>query len=228
MSPRTAKYVEAMVREDFDYDEWLREIREEEAQAKQVPIAITRRDVVAVQVDNPIKTSDRQQLARANSAPSLIPKALLRTRRRHQEAQRKTPKARLTRWLEDVHRAWGEFQESRSRDAVYPYLAAVFAIVMHCKVRRRTTRLLRHAFKFASLPFKNNADAFSAVIRSTCGNSVDAKTVSKYARALRYVARCKEPDTELSAFMKKAGGVNACAARFARYYGRCVRQISQG
>jgi hypothetical protein len=49
MSPRTAKYVEAMVREDFDYDEWLREIREEEAQAKQVPIAITRRDVVAVQ-----------------------------------------------------------------------------------------------------------------------------------------------------------------------------------
>jgi hypothetical protein len=52
MSPRTAKYVEAMVRDDFDYNQWLKEVREEEAQAKQAPAAVNPRDVV----DKPIKT----------------------------------------------------------------------------------------------------------------------------------------------------------------------------
>jgi hypothetical protein len=39
MSPRTAKYIEALVREgdSFDYDKWLKRVREEEAQAKQAP-----------------------------------------------------------------------------------------------------------------------------------------------------------------------------------------------
>ena len=50
--------------------------------------------------------------------------------------------------------------------------------------------------------------------------SVDNKTISKWARALRYVAYCEVPSTRLKAFMKEAGGINACAARFARYYGR--------
>jgi hypothetical protein len=42
MSPRTAKYIEAMVREgdNFDYDKWLKRVREEEAQAKQVPTGL--------------------------------------------------------------------------------------------------------------------------------------------------------------------------------------------
>jgi hypothetical protein len=43
MSPRTTKYVQAMIREgdNFDYHKWLKRVREEEAQAKQVPTAIT-------------------------------------------------------------------------------------------------------------------------------------------------------------------------------------------
>jgi hypothetical protein len=61
--------------------------------------------------------------------------------------------ARLRRWLEKVRVAWDDFQASRARDAVYDYLEAVFAVVMHYKVRRRTNRLLRHAFAYADLPF---------------------------------------------------------------------------
>jgi hypothetical protein len=229
VSPRTAKYVQAMVREGdgFDYNQWLQRVREEEAEAKRVYAAGASGELVAAQTANPIKTSDHQ-LARANPALSLIPKMLLKTRRWHLRAKSKTPKDRLRRWLEKVRRACGECQASRRRDAVYGYLEEVLAIVEHYRVRRKTKRLLRHAFKFANLPFKNNADAFSAVLRCTCGNSVDAKTVSKWARALRYVARCKKPDAELWEFMKEAGGVNACAARYAKYYGRCVRQISRG
>jgi hypothetical protein len=100
----------------------------------------------------------------------------------------------------------GPFQASRARDAVYGYLEAVFAIVEHYKVRRRTNRLLRHAFKFANLPFDRNADPFTAVIRCTCDGAADNKIISKWARALRYVAHCKKPRTRLKTFMKKAGG----------------------
>jgi len=119
-----------------------------------------------------------------------------------------------------VRNAWDEFQASRNRDAVYGYLERVFAIVEHYKVRRKTKKLLKYAFKFAGLPFDSKAEAFSAVIRGTCDRSVDNKTISKWARALRYVAYSEVPSASLKTFMKEAGGVNPCADRYARYYGR--------
>jgi hypothetical protein len=83
-------------------------------------------------------------------------------------------------------------------------------------MRRRTNRLLRHAFEFADLPLDKNADPFTAVIRCTCGGAANDKMISKWARALRYVAQRKDPSTQLKAFMMEAGGVNACAARYAK------------
>ena len=94
---------------------------------------------------------------------------------------------------------------------------------MHYKVRRRTKKLLRYAFKSAGLPFGTNADPFSAIIRCTCDGSADSKTISKWGRALRHVARCKAPQTRLKTFMKEAGGVNACADLYAKYVGRSGR-----
>ena len=98
MSPRTAKYIEAMIREgdNFDYHKWLQKVRDEEAQAKQGATAITCRDVVAAQVDDPINTSDsrdtRPTLGPAPiSKPALNPRALCRS---HRQAKSKTPKAR--------------------------------------------------------------------------------------------------------------------------------------
>jgi hypothetical protein len=140
--------------------------------------------------------------------------------RSRDEPAGKTSKARLRRRLEKIREAWDDFQTSRARDAVYGYLEAVFAIVEHYKVRRKTKKLLRHAFKFAELPFDRNADPFTAVIRCTCADLADSKAISKWARALRYVARCKAPQIRLKTFMKEAGGVNACADLYARYFGR--------
>ena len=39
LSPRTASYIDALIREGdkFDYSKWLQRVREEEAQAKQGP-----------------------------------------------------------------------------------------------------------------------------------------------------------------------------------------------
>jgi hypothetical protein len=223
MSPRTAKYVEAMVREGFDYYEWLKEIREEEAQAKQAEATGTSGELVAAQIVDPIKTSDGQHrlnpLLRLATKTTRVPRAL----RLHHQPKSKTPNARLRRRLERVRRACEHFQSSRKRDAVYGYLEPVFAIVMHYKVRRRTARLLRHAYKFADRPLDKNADAFSTVIACTCDSSVDAKTMSKYARALRYVACSKKPDSRLRTFMKESGGINACASLYAKQLGRNSR-----
>jgi len=71
----------------------------------------------------------------------------------------------------------------------------------------------------AGLPFDKNADPFTAVVRCTSDN-IDSKIISKCARALRYVARSKEPRMPLKTFMKEAGGVNACAGLYAKYFGR--------
>ena len=229
MSPRTAKYVEALIREgdNFDYHKWLKRVREEEAQAKQLLAASVSGELVSPQIRSRLGPPNNWAAQPSASTP-LMTKTVPVPRATSRKLRDNTPKARLRRWLEKVRRAWCEFQASRARDVVYDYLAAVFAIVMHYKVRRRTTRLLRHALEFANLPFDKNADPFSAVIRCTCGDASDNKTISKWARALRYASWRKAPDVRLKTFMKEAGGINGCAARYARYYGRCVRQISPG
>jgi hypothetical protein len=220
MSARTAKYVEAMIRQGdgFDYDMWLKRVREEEAQAKQLSAASGSGHAGAAgQIGNPVsKSAYRDALPR--SVPALlsripVPRVLSRSTRKMSDKQ---PKARLSRWLEKVQVAWCDFQANRGRDAVYDYLQAVFAIVLHFKVRRRTKRLLRQAFGFAELPFDQSADPFTAVIRCTCGGAADSKMISKWSRALRYATIRKPPEMRLKAFMTQVGGVNECATRYAR------------
>jgi hypothetical protein len=114
------------------------------------------------------------------------------------EAQEDVRNLAHAEWLallldREADNAWNDFQASRARDAVYGYLEAVFAIVAHHKVRRKTKKLLRHAFEFAELPFDKNANAFSAVIRCTCDDNADDKAISKWARlcGTSLVARCQ-------------------------------------
>jgi hypothetical protein len=221
---RTAKYLEAMRQEgdNFDYCRWLRRVREEETQAKQVPAALSSGESVALEIGDLTNTPDCLD-ARTNEEPVLqvklaaVPKALHRS---DHKATRDSPEDRLRRKLMRISDAFDEFQESRVRDAIFKYLAAVFEVVVDHKGRRRTKRLLRRAFQFAGLPFDKNADPFAAVIRCTCERNVDNKTISKWARALRYAAHCKKPRTRLKTFMKKKSGVNACADQFARLFGR--------
>ena len=224
LSPRTAKYVEALRREgdQFDYWNWLQRVRDEEAQENSVPAVMSSGESPVLKSANPTGTLDRRE-ARANSEtwvtpkPAPVPGPL---RRSDHEPRSETQETRLRRRLGKVSDACDKFQASRARDAVYGYLEAVFSTLLHYKVRRRTKRLLRHAFKFAGLPFDKNADPFATLIRCTCEQELDNKTISKWARALRYVAHCKVPRAQLKTFMKEPGGVNACAERYARYYGR--------
>ena len=224
LSPRTIKYVEAMVREgdDFDFRGWLRRVREEEAEAIQVPAAFSSDEYVASEIGDLTNTPKRHD-TRVNSGSALqatsipIPRVVYRSDRK---AGGESPEDRLRQRLVIVCDAWDDFQECRKRDAVYRYLKAVFALVVDHKGRRRTRRLLRRAFQFAGLLFDENADPFAAVIRCTSERDVDNKTSSKWARALRYAAHCKRSRTPLKIFIKKMGGINACTERYAIYLGR--------
>jgi hypothetical protein len=187
MSPRTAKYVEAIIREGdaFDCKKWLQKVREEEAEAKQILAASASCEPARIQIETPIRTSNFLA-ASPSVGRRLMIKAVPVSRpiwRLHREGTSKGSK----RWLKKIRDAWEEFQASRARDAVYGYLEAVFGIVDHYRTQRRTNKLLRRAFEFADRPLDKSADPFTAVIRCTCDGQADNKTISKWARALRYV-----------------------------------------
>jgi hypothetical protein len=224
LSPRTVKYVDAMIREgdDFDYCRWLRGVRAEEAQAKEGRAAFFSGESVNFAIGNPIDTPGRLD-AWSNTEPVFKAKStpiLKAAHRSDHKASGERSEDRLRQRLGMVCNAWDDFQECRKRDAVYVYLKAVFALVVDCKGRRQTKRLLRRAFQFAGLPVDKNADPFATVIRCTSERNINSKTISKLARALRYVARCKKPGTPLKTFFRKMGGINACAERYTIYLGR--------
>ena len=115
MSQRTAKYVEAIIREgdNFDYYKWLKRVRDEEVQAKQVSTASASGEPGAADIKSPISTS---KFINASSPSAMIrvlpvPRAIWRL---HHEGRGNGP----TRWLEKVSDAWNDFQASRARDAV--------------------------------------------------------------------------------------------------------------
>jgi hypothetical protein len=225
LTGRTAKYVEAMIREgdNFDYSKWLSRVREEEARLKSVA-ASTSVQPIAPGPDHPAKIAQNPgEFIDSKTAEGEKHKSAVRPAIREAGYGAKSvdkPGKSLRQKLGDVCDAWDDFQESRDRDAVYRYLRAVFSIVKHYNGRRRTKRLMRRAFKFAGLPVDMNADPFAVVIRCTCDSKADNKTISKWSRALRYVARVKKPRHPLTTFMKNRGGVNACAERYAKYFGR--------
>jgi hypothetical protein len=105
MSPRTAKYVEAMIREgdNFDYNKWLKRVRGEEAQAKQAEATGTSVELATAEKDKPMSTPGDQH--RLNPALRLMTKTIpvsIALRGLHRQAKSQTPKARLRRWLEKV------------------------------------------------------------------------------------------------------------------------------
>jgi hypothetical protein len=225
LTGRTAKYVEAMIREgkDFDYDRWLRQVREEEAQLKSVAVS-TSVQPIALGPNHPAKIAQNQsQFNDSETADHAKHKSAVRRRAiqdpGHHIKSVDRPKKSLRQRLGDVCDAWDDFQETRSRDAVYGYMRAVFSIVQHYRWKGRTKKLIRRAFKFAGLPFDKNADPFAVVIRCTCEQQVDHKTISKWSRALRYVALVKKR-TPLRIFMKNRGGINACASLYTQRFGQ--------
>ena len=120
--------------------------------------------------------------------------------------------------LDKPRRAWKEYQSTRRRDAIYPYLAAVFKIVGRWKeqdiIDTKTHRALKEAVGGNKV---RNREPFGVVIFcSSDPSKVDTRTRSKWARALRYAEQFKPEADSLAEFIKRRGGINECAARFSK------------
>ena len=110
--------------------------------------------------------------------------------------------------------AWSEYQSTRQRDAVYTYLSAVFEIVARWKKQHRAKARSHQALAATKEPGAIRTRApFAVVIFCTSDPcKADAKTRSKWSRALRYAERFKPESQGLARFIKSKGGtINALA-----------------
>ncbi len=130
-------------------------------------------------------------------------------------------KANLSR-LEDE---WENYQNTRDRDGIYGYLAAVFEVVEWWKHDHKAIEYARRALSVQrrqTVP--NIVDPFAAVIYCTADpEKVDYRMRSKWSRVLRYAALYKDLDEPLKDFIKRKGGINKCAIRYTRRLGRGAR-----
>jgi hypothetical protein len=119
-----------------------------------------------------------------------------------------------------VRNAWEECQASRKRDAIYTYLTAVFDLVAWWAAENRALERAHWALRLQRMcPFEGE-EPFAAVIRCTADpRKVDKRTRSKWSRVLRYALECKSNSEPLDLFIKRKGGINECADRFAKSLG---------
>jgi len=119
--------------------------------------------------------------------------------------------------LAEVTRAWRVYRATIGRDAVYIFLSRVFAVVtrwqhLNCAVKN-SRAALRHQLDAPQM----KPEPFGIVIFCTSDPEVvDAKTRSKWSRALRFARKAKPANQRLTDFIKSKGGLNECAARFAQ------------
>src|SRR6202035_5155094 len=109
----------------------------------------------------------------------------------------------------------------RERDAIYIYLTAVFDLVAWWAAEGRALERAHKALRLQRIcPFAGE-EPFAAIIRCTADPAkVDKRTRSKWSRVLRYALAHKPIAEPLHKFIKRKGGINKCAGRFARRLGR--------
>jgi hypothetical protein len=120
-----------------------------------------------------------------------------------------------------IRNAWEECQASRKRDAIYLYLTAVFDLVAWWTAEHRALERAHKALRLQRMCPFDDEEPFAAIIRCTADPAkVDKRTRSKWSRVLRYTLAHKPVAEPLDQFIKRKGGINKCAGRFARRLGQ--------
>ena len=127
-------------------------------------------------------------------------------------------KANLAR----LENEWENYQNTRARDGIYQYLAAVFELVTWWKHEQKAMEYARRALWLRGhRTLVKEPEPFAAVIFCTADlEKVDYRMRSKWSRVLRYAAMYKDLDEPLADFVKRRGGINKCATRYTRRLGR--------
>jgi hypothetical protein len=120
----------------------------------------------------------------------------------------------FARGIAKARQAWKQYELNRDFDqsAVYGYLTAVYLVVRKWQNLGRANKYSLRALKQQKQPIRMKADPYARLIYCTSNvNKVDAKTRSKWARVMHYVARHKKKDEPLGEFVRRNGGLNKCA-----------------
>ena len=121
---------------------------------------------------------------------------------------------------------WETVQTSRDRDAVYQYLTAVFELVSWWAQEGRAVDRAHRALHLRGYHSVREPEAFATIIRCTSDPAkVDDRTRSKWSRVLRYAAEYKDLGEPLRDFIKRKGGINECASRFARRWAQKITRV---
>jgi hypothetical protein len=130
-------------------------------------------------------------------------------------------KANLSR----LQHEWQTYQSTRDRDGIYRYLGPLFELVTWWAHERKAIEYARRSLSVQRRqPVPNIAEPFAAVIFCTADpEKVDYRTRGKWSRVLRYAADYKDQNEPLGDFIKRRGGLNKCAGRYARRLGRGAR-----
>ena len=127
--------------------------------------------------------------------------------------------------LTRVRSAWNECQAHRERDAIYSYLTAVFDLVAWWAAENCAVARARKALRLQNIWPSDHDEPFAAIIRCTADPAkVDKRTRSKWSRVMRYAMEYKPSSEPIAAFIRRKGGINECAERFARWLGRPGRR----
>jgi hypothetical protein len=123
--------------------------------------------------------------------------------------------AALRQDLERLRGIWDDCRASRDRNAIYGYLTAVYGLVAWWTAEGREVDRARRALRLQRLKVSEREDPFAAIIRCTADPvKADKRTRSKWSRLMRYAAVYKPDSDPLDQFIRRKGGINACAARF--------------
>jgi len=126
------------------------------------------------------------------------------------ERRRKYSTKDIERDLEPVRRAWKRYRKSYGKMAVYGFLRGVYTLVLEWKAVKRCKAGTGRLLEMQEAPTYLVPEPFSLVIYSA-NRHIDPRSRSKWARTLRFAAREKVPARKLGRFIRRRGGINACA-----------------
>jgi hypothetical protein len=93
----------------------------------------------------------------------------------------------------------------------------VYGLVAWWAADKKEVNRARQAVCLQRLKVSEREDPFAAVIRCTADPAkADKRTRNKWSRLMRYAAAYKPDFEPLDQFVKRKGGINACAARFTK------------
>jgi hypothetical protein len=113
--------------------------------------------------------------------------------------------------LAEIRRAFRSYRSTNSRKAVYIYLSKVFELVSRWRRLDCALKNARAALRLQANAPLMKSEPFAIIIFCTSDPEVvDAKTRSKWSRALRYAWKTKPSGVRLIDYIRSKGGLNEC------------------